>query len=189
MKKLNMKKRPSIPSFYYFSRCCFMAINEEFGVYYFTKLPWNILWRAAVVFVFKPWWNHCWLESQECSSDRVHDGLWVPVQPANHGFVIKVPWPWPFQDQGSKPHSSFDRPPTAVTRPGPGVIIGTQPVGSFESRPDFPVFFYSSTNVTPSFSLCDPGDLWPWGLLQYSAPAHHLPRWLQLETGTVMIHK
>lgn len=26
------------------------------------------------------------------------------------GFAIKAPWPWPFEDQGSKPRSSFDHP-------------------------------------------------------------------------------
>lgn len=36
------------------------------------------------------------------------------------------------------------------------------------------------------FFVCDSGDLWPWSVLQYSPPTYHLPRWLQLEKGTVL---
>lgn len=158
-------------------------------VYCFAKAPWNILWRAGVVFVGKPGWNHRWSRRQVMASPVsesrgfVRQGPWCPffLGPwwpvvdwhwQAKQSVIKAPWPWPFEDLWSKPHTFFDRPVP--------IILSTRGRAWFSS-------LFSMT-LTPSSSLCDSGDLWPWSLLQYSSPAHHLPRWLQLKTGTVMTH-
>lgn len=116
-----------------------------------------------------------WREFWVCLTES----LMMTHQQDSHGFVIKAPWPWPFEDQRSK---SFDRPVPVSTR---GQASCNPARGCSYNRPAFPLCFHSSTNTTPSTSLCASGDLWSRSLLQHSAPAHHLPRWLQLETGTV----
>lgn len=182
------------------SGSCFIAINEKCVFYYFTNLACNISGNARVVFVGKPWWNHCWWRRQVIASPvREPSEVWVCLtgsMKACRSQRIDKPvmafWSKPLvltllRSKVKAPQVlwSARARDSLCTRPGMGA--GAQPLGRSSSRPDFPPCFHWPTNVTPSSSLCDQGDLWPWSLLQHSAPAHHLPRWLQLETGTVMM--